>query len=49
MDTQTKLRIIEAFIEQEKGVTVRINEPKTMRQQSLMERAYAKANLMLKK
>jgi len=47
MDNETKLRIIEAYIEQKKGVTVRINPPTTQRQQSLLERAFAKANLCL--
>jgi hypothetical protein len=49
MDTKTMCRIVEAYIEQEKGVTVRIREPRTQKELTLLTRAYVKANLFLKK
>jgi hypothetical protein len=49
MDTKTMLRIVEAYIEQEKGITVQIREPRTQKELTLLTRAYVKANLLLRK
>jgi hypothetical protein len=43
------LRIVEAYIEQEKGLTVTISPPQTQRELTLLTRAFAKADLMLLK